>query len=485
MKTENIKLNYLYNVLNQLLIVALPIITTPYISRTLGVEGVGVASYIGSIANYFILFAMLGLNNYGNRTIAMVRDNQEKLNRTFSSIYCIQLFSALFIIILYIIYVNFLSNGNKYLSLIMIINVVSALFDINWFFFGIEKFKLTVTRTAFIKVIFVIFIFCLVKDANDLWIYLLLLSSGNLVSQVALWVFLRKYVKLVFPKWYEVKKHIAPNLILFIPVIAISLYTVMDKIMLGAIADSIAENGYFESAVKIIGIPLGVITALGTVMLPKISNLLVQKKDDQVSKYLRKSMKFVMFLAWALAFGISGIAKEFVPWFFGKEFIKSILIIQILSFTVVFISWANVIRTQYLIPYKKDNVYIVSVILGAIVNLISNFILIQKIGAVGAAISTVLAEATVCIYQTYAVKNQINIKSLIKDSFVFQIIGFMMYILLRVIGNTFQGGPLSVAIEIIIGAMFYLICLLIIMVLKKDEDILVLINYFKGKLKNY
>ena len=224
----SIKKNFIYNMLYQILIMILPLITAPYLARVIGATGTGLYSYSYSIANYFVLFAMLGINNYGNRKIAQVRDDKQKLSRAFWTIYTMQFIMSLLVVFIYIMYIILFVKENQMLFIIQTFYVLSSCFDINWFFFGIEKFKLTVTRNTVIKVISVISIFLLVKTEEDLWIYTMIMALTILLTQLSIWPFLRKYVDLVKPKKEEVIKTLKPCIILFIPVIAVSIYRIMD-----------------------------------------------------------------------------------------------------------------------------------------------------------------------------------------------------------------------------------------------------------------
>ena len=156
---ESVKKNFIYNTIYQILLVILPLITAPYISRTLGANAVGVYSYTNSVAYYFILIAMLGISNYGNRTIASVRDNKEKLNEKFSSIYTLQFILFIIAIISYVVYSLFIASENNMIFLLQTFYVVSGLLDISWLFFGLEQFKLTVFRNVVIKILTVISMF--------------------------------------------------------------------------------------------------------------------------------------------------------------------------------------------------------------------------------------------------------------------------------------------------------------------------------------
>ena len=452
--TASIKKNFLYNAFYNVLVLILPLITTPYISRVMGAGKVGIYSFAYSVASYFGMFILLGLSNYGNRTIAGVRDDKKELSKTFWSIYTMQIMMAVIVFLVYIIYVLFIAE-DKVMAWIQIIYLVSVALDINWLFFGLEQFKLTVTRNTVVKILNVLLIFIFVKSKSDIYIYGFIMTIGLVISQLFLWLFLRNYITFERVNINDVTKHIKPNLILFIPVIAISLYTVMDKIMLGMMS-TMKEVGYYESANKLTTIPVMAITSLGTVMLPRMSNLVANGKEEQAKQYIHKSLLVSVFLSSSISLGLSAISSEFVPLFYGTGFEKCKQLIPVLVLSSIFISWANVIRTQYLIPNKKDKIYIVSVFLGATVNMIVNAILIIKIQSVGAAIGTLFAEFTVCAYQTYKVRNELDIKKYLKQSMPLLISGIIMYIIVVNIPYMLSN-IVTIFIKVIIGVLIYTI----------------------------
>ena len=449
-----VKKNFLYNIVYQILILIIPIVTVPYVSRVLGSTGIGIYSYTYSIVYYFMMFAMLGLNNYGNRSIAKVRDNKEKLSRTFKEIYCMQIITSITMIILYFLYLDIFDVKYKEIALIQSIYVISCLFDINWFFFGIEKFKLTVTRNTIIKFLSLISIFLLVKDKNDIWIYTLIASGSLLLSQLFLWPFIKKYVNNVEIKFKDVIKHFKPCLKLFLPVIAVAIYKVMDKTMIGWFSD-VSEVGFYENAEKIINVPNAIIAALGTVMLPRMSNLYAKNRDEESKKVIDKSIKLMMFLAFAMTFGLICISKNFSLIFFGQGFEKSGIIIILLSVTILFLSWGNVLRTQYLIPKEYDKIYIESAFLGAIVNLIFNLIFIPKYASIGACIGTIFAELSVMLYQTISIKNELPIKEYIKDIIPFFIKSIIMFIVIYPFDFINLNNILIIIIQVVLACIVY------------------------------
>ena len=244
---SSLKKNVSYNVIYQVLVVLLPFITSPIVSRRLGPDMSGVYSYTNSIAFYFILFGRLGIGIYGNRTIAQHKDNQDDLNRTFWSLFTFQFVTSVFMSVLYTIYCCFFVTENEVVAWIQLLSVLSSFFDVTWFLFGLEDFKLALLRNLLVKLSGFVLIIIFVKNPTDVWIYTLIMAGTTLAGQIVMWPYILKKVKYVRPKISEVIAHIKPNIILFLPAVAISLYQVMDKIMLGSIKLK-GEVGQYESA---------------------------------------------------------------------------------------------------------------------------------------------------------------------------------------------------------------------------------------------
>lgn len=467
----SIKKNYIYNLAYQILINILPLITTPYLSRALGAEKIGTYSYSYTIAGYFVMFAMLGLNNYGNREIAFVRNTEEKLAKKFWSIYAMQILFSAVAIGAYAIY-TICNKENVSMNTVMLIYVCSSAFDVNWFLFGMEKFKMTVTRNLSVKVVTILLIFLYVKTPDDLVKYALIMTGGMMISQLIVWPFIFKEVGFCKIQWADVVQHIKPNLILFIPVLAVSIYKMMDKIMLGYLT-TYTEVGYYESVEKVLAIPICCINALGTVMLPRMSNLLQRKDVKKEKYYFNHSLILSVFVSIPMALGLVAVADVFVPFFYGEGYDPCVKLFYWLMPSSIFVAFASVIRTQYLIPHKKDTAYIVSVVLGAVVNLIGNMILIPRMQSVGAAISTLLAECIVCMSQIYSIKEKDGILSVTKHSLGFLIPGIVMVGVVRVIPIIYNLG-FSILSKIGVGVIVYLVGAILYykIFLKKALDVL-------------
>lgn len=447
--------NILYNIGYQLLNIALPLITVPYVSRTLGVESNGIYSYTYSIVNYFMIFAMLGISNYGSRRIAKIHDKQDKLSSEFTSIFIIQATLSLVAIFVYLIY-GFCFARYHTITIIEVLFLISTLLDISWFYFGIEEFKTTTLRNSIVKVLSVILILMFVHTATDLHTYAFIMGGAALLSQIILWAGLKKHVALSIHglSFKKIYSHLKGIVILFIPVISYSIYKIMDKIMLGSMY-SIDEVAFYEYAERIINIPIGIISAIGTVMLPKMSNLISKNDDTSVKSYIYKSLETIMFMAIPCCLGIISISGSLTVILLGEEYQRTEIIMQFLSFTLLFTAWANVIRTQWLIPKEKDGIYIWSTIIGACLNFTINLLLIPKYGGIGASIGTICSEFLIMFIQSFLSRKSISFRKIIKNIFHFSISGIIMFILIISLTKICNNPVLQLIVQVAIGTISY------------------------------
>lgn len=441
--TPSLKKNVAYNFAYQLLILALPLVTAPYLSRVIGAEGVGVYSYSYSVATYFVYFAKLGLDNYGNRSIAAVQDDRAKRSKRFWEIYAMQ--AACFVIAgaVYVFYaVTF--SGDVAIALLQGIYVLSALFDVNWFFFGMEQFRITVIRNTVVKVLTAAAVFVFVRDSGDIDAYVAVMCAGYLVSQLALWPFLRRYVDFARPSLGGVLQHLKPNLVLFVPVIAVSVYNILSRIVLGAMAGN-EEVGFFDSAAKIIQVPTALVTAVGTVMLPRTSALVSKGEHGAAARHTERTLVYVMGFTSVAAFGIPLVAYPFTGLFYGADFDLAAACIVVLCATIPLLGFGNVIRTQYLIPMARDRVFLWSAVCGAVANVAVDLLLIPRLGCLGAAFGSVAAETAVLLYQLAMVRREIPLARYLKIAFVFLAAGAAMAVALALLPLPAEGLPGVVA----------------------------------------
>lgn len=467
--------NYLYNLSYQILVILLPIITAPYLARTLGPESTGIYSYTISIVTYFILFGSLGIALYGQREIAFVQDNKKERTKIFTSIFILRCITMFFSMLIF--YIFFCREGQYSIYYrILLLEMLANIIDISWFYQGIEEFKKTVARNVLVKITSVICIFLFIKSPEDVWKYLLIYVITTLFGNSVLWFDLKKYLDKLSFKHLEIVKHIKSTIVLFIPQIAIQIYTVLDKTMIGSILNDMTEVGFYEQSQKIIKILLTIITSLGTVMMPRIAKLYAEGNKEIIKEYMYKTFRFVFLLGLPLVFGIISVAENFVPIFFGKGYEPVARLICITSPIILFIGFSNVTGSQYLLATKRQKEFTISVFCGAIVNAILNYVLIKDFKAQGASVATVVAELIVTCIQLYFVRKDFKISKIIKSSIKYFISACILFIVSCIVNNFIVDKLVSVFLQVFIGGVVYFIILYLV----KDN----LIHDIKDKFIN-
>jgi len=276
--------NYLYNVFYQVFVLLVPLITMPYIARVLGPTGVGINSFTNSNTQYFILIGSIGVSLYGNRQIAYYRDNRAKASQIFWEVFLMRLVTIVAALALFFGFLWFVKDYHQ-AYLMQAILIVAAAFDISWFFMGFENFKVTVLRNIIIKLISLACIFIFVKNQGDLTLYIAILSISQLIGNLTLFPYLKHYIDM--PDWHKLKiwRHFQPSLVLFIPQIATQVYLILNKTMVGKMV-SVEAAGFYDNSDKIVKMVLAIVTATGTVMLPRVANTFAKGDHEQVKKYL-------------------------------------------------------------------------------------------------------------------------------------------------------------------------------------------------------
>ena len=469
---KSVKKNYIYNMLYQLLLIVLPIITTPYLARKLGAGGNGIYGYTISIVTYFILFGSLGISLYGQREIAY--NQKSKANRSAILYELLTIKTITMIASATVFYLVFCIHGEYSIYFrILLIEMLANLLDISWFYQGMEDFKKIAIRNFIVKIISLICIFVFIKTPSDINKYLLIYVLSTLFGSITLWIGLKKYI--IKPKKLDIRRHITMIISLFIPQIAIQVYTVLDKTMIGAILNDMSEVGYYEQSQKIIKILLTIITAVGTVMLPRLANCFSEKNYDQIKSYMLKTFRYVFMIALPLMLGIIAVSNNFAPLFFGKGYEKVPIIMQTLSLIIVFISVSNVTGTQYLLSVKRQQEFSISVIAGAIINFVFNFILIGHYKALGAAISTVIAELSVTLIQIYFIRKDFRIKDIVGCSFNYFVASIVMFIVCFAIDVLIEAKLIALIVQVSVGVLLYFAMLRVM----KDKLFLELIGHLK------
>ena len=481
---SQIKKNIGYQTVYQVLAVVIPLVTSPYLSRILGADGLGIFSYTHSVVNYFALFAALGVSKYGMRVIAQ-SGTREEISRNFCGLFTIQLLTSVMACIVFGVFVSFVPDKYRVVYAIESFYVISELVNINWLYFGLEKFKVTVTRNIIIKILTTIAIFVFVQNGRDLWKYIFIMAFGQFLSNLVLWFRVKKYVDFTKVDIEEIRKHIKPNLVLFIPVIAASVYHAMDKTMLGFFSGE-EESGYYYNADKLLSVPFTVVVGCCNVIMAQISVLVRENKEEDYKSLQGKTFKIGMLFSCAIAFGIAAVSDSFCPLFFGKGFYPTILLVKFFALIIIVKTISTITCSACLIPQHRDRIYIISVLCGAAVNFIVNLLLIKvfNLGALGATIGTLISEIIVMILQstlfTYSHPTaKYHIRQVL-TSFVFIPAGIIMFILIQLLQYYLRIILVfKLLILILIGGIIYVMLVAVYTFVSRDKE---LIGFFRVAL---
>ena len=473
MNNPSIKKNVIISTLYQILSVITPLITAPYISRVIGADGIGAYSYTSSIQMYFSLFAALGTAEYGLREISRARQNIEKRSKLFWEIELVSVLVSLFVLLLWGIFVCF---QKQYFTmyLILTLNIFNTMLDISWFFNGLEQFQYTVTKNAIVKVIGVVLILLFVKSPKDTDLYVFIMTASTLLGTMSMWLSLHKFVIKTKINLSSLKKHFHETAIYFIPTIATSIYTSMDKTLIGLITHSAAENAYYEQATKIINLVKALtFTSVNAVLGARISFLFFQEKYSEIKKNIHLSIDYVMFIGVGICFGLISISNTFVPVFFGSGWGKVVLILQLFSPQVIIIGISNCLGSQYYTPAglrKKSAMYI---IIGAIVNLILNLVLIPKFASAGATFASIIAELTISILFLKNSDGYLDVKFLGHILWKKVIAGILMGAVIMLYGFWTSPAIIKLFIQFLAGSLTYVLTLLVL----KDNSIKLFLKF--------
>ena len=458
--------NYAYNLSYQLLLIILPIITTPYVTRVFSSNDLGTYSFFNSIVTYFVLLATLGVANYGTKEIS---GNRTIIHKNFWGIYTLQLGATILSLTLYILLCLTFSLMQNPVAYILGLSLLSKGLDISWLFQGLEDFRKITVRNITVKLVGVIAIFLFIKSASDLYLYVFLLTIFELLGQLSMWLPAKEFIgKPHFDLMYA-KRHLKPVILLFLPQIAISLYVSLDSTMLGVLA-SARDVGIYDQALRLVNILLTLVTSLGSVMLPRVSNLLSSGDHKAVNKMHEMSFLIYNLVIFPIIAGMLIVNDDFVNFFLGQDFQEARYAIAIMIFRMFFIGWTNIMGIQILIPHNKNKEFMLSTTIPAIVSVGLNLLLLPKLGYIGAAIVSVLTETLVWGIQFFYTHTYLRevpiIGSLIK---IIISSGFMYGILLLVKQFLNVSPMINVGLYAVLGAIIYVSLILIFKVINLNE----------------
>lgn len=458
--------NYLYNLSYQLLVIVLPVITTPYITRVFSSNDLGSYGYYNSIVTYFILLATLGVANYGTKEISGHRKNVQK---TFWGIYSLQVLATCLALVLYIATCLLIPSMNNLIAYILGFSLLSRGLDISWLFQGMEDFKKITVRNTAVKLLGVASVFIFVKKPSDLYLYIILLVVYDLLGQLSMWLPAREHIGRPHLDIVYAKRHIKPVILLFLPQIAISLYITLDRTMLGALS-STTDVGIYDQALKLLNILLTIVTSLGSVMLPRVSNLLSLGNQKAVNKLHEMSFLVYNLVIFPMIAGILIVNKDFVNFFLGQDFQEARHAIAIMVFRMFFIGWTNIMGIQILIPHNKNREFMLSTTIPAFFSVGLNILLIPSLGYIGASIVSVDTEGLVWLLQLYFTRSYLKEIKILPSMLKILAASLVMYGILYIIQPLLHfPSVVNVLISALLGVLIYAGLVLMLRVLDFQE----------------
>lgn len=485
-KEKSLKKNFIMNIILTSSAYIFPLITFPYISRILGAVGNGKINFANSIVSYFIMIAMLGIPVYGIRACAKVKNDKEKLSATVYELITINIITSIVSYVLLFAMINVIPKFEEYKILIIILSTSIALncIGIEWLFKAFEEYSYITIRSLIFKLISIVLMFLLVKSKQDIALYAFIMVISSSLSYVFNFFRLPKYVlplKKVKAQ-LNFKRHIKPVLSFFLLSVSWTIYTHLDVVMLGFVSND-QEVGYYSAAVKIKSILVSGVSALGTVLLPRLTVYVSGKNKNQFYKLLKKDFSFIVIAAVFFIGFLFVNAKEVLIFLSGNEYIAATVPMQIILFTIIFIGLSTMTGTNILVPTGRENITIKATVFGIIINFILNLILIPKYGSTGAAIATLIGESFIYFYEAYylrkELKNVYNFKTL-RNVLISSLCTIMVMIGLKQFIIQFD----VFILIFVLGIIYSLIYILFLLILK-EEIVIYMCNNFIKKLKGY
>lgn len=480
MEQKSLKKNAFYSVLKVFLSLVFPLITFPYASRILLPDGIGKVNFANSIVTYFMMIASLGIGSYATREASKVRDDKNALSKLFKEIITINIIGCIVSYILFFIALFFIPKFSDYRSLLLIcsLKIIFSVLGTEWLFTAYEEFKYITIRSFFVQLFSLTYLFVFVHTRDDLIHYAVFGILTALGSNILNIFLIGKYVDLKYKTKLDLKKHLKPVIIFFGMAIVTSIYTMLDTTMLGFLSND-TEVGYYAASTKLGHMVLSMLTAITTVLLPRLTNYAQKEDKSSFTELIYKCANILLLLSIPMTFGLIVLAKPLVLLLSGKQYLPAVPAMQVIAPILIIISFGSLTGVQILPALGKEKISFYSYIAGAITNITINALLIPKFGALGAAIGTLCAEFMVTSIQIIFINKYIFNKDFILTLFQSIISSVIMIIIILLI----QKLSLNVFIEIIISFSVGLITYSLAIFVFKNKYFLLYVKQFISKIK--
>ena len=457
----SLKKNIAISTIYQVLLIILPIITAPYVARVLGPDQSGIYDYTNSIQTYFAMFAALGTASYGAREIARVRNDIAMRSKLFWEIELMTVMTSTVCIIVWFIFIAF-TPQYKVIYLVLTMGLFSTMFDISWFFAGMEQFKYTVTKNAACKLIGVVLMFLFVKKQDDLLLYIIIITASTMIGNLSMWLYVPRFTERVDFKTLRFRKHFHETLIYFVPSIATSVYTVLDRTLIGVITKNKAENGFYHYTMQIINMMKALtFSSLNMVLGSRIAYLFAEEKYDEIKERIRDSINYILFMGIGICFGLIGVSGRFVPLYLGPGYDRVVTMLVLMSPIVVIIGVSNCLGSQYYTPSGNRKLSAKFIIIGAIVNLTLNLILIPRFWGYGAIVASLIAETVITVLYFRHCNGYLTADTLFREGWKKLVAGVLMLAVIRILDRFIASDIIALCAEVMAGFAVY--CALIVL----------------------
>ncbi|ERJ48154.1 oligosaccharide flippase family protein [Lactiplantibacillus plantarum] len=461
--------NILYNGLYQLVIIILPLLTVPYVSRILGSRGMGINSLINSIPLLLTTIIIFGMNQLGVKVIAQSGSNDRRKN--FVQLWLIQAIVGVLVILLFTV-CSFFSHYAKY-YLLEIPFLFGSLIDISWYYIGKGQIKKVILRNSLIKVLIVSSIFIFVRSANDLWIYLLI-NSITYLANFIFWVSLKSEFGRIFVR-EEVsfnRKYFLDAITVALPTIAAQLYVSFDQSLVGWLAGP-RQLSFYALTQQMSRSFITLIGSVSTVLMPKMASISLQENGTQsVLVLLKKSLSYTSLVSTLIVSIIISNAKIFVVWFWGDSFAPMAVDMALGCLIVFFVSVGGVFSNQYTLSKGLYKSYALPYYIGAVFSLTLNLLLVPHFKSLGGTVTIVLTEFLVCVIRVIVLKDRLPVISLISQCRNYILAGIVTTVLVSLLPQLPGSLFLSLVFRSSCGVVLFMACLIVL-----KDDILVDINY--------
>ncbi len=451
--------NYIYNIAYNLVALVVPLLTAPYLARTLGADMLGIFAYINSATSIICTVSMLGTYTFGNRQVAYTRDDKQLMSQEFSNIMGLRILLGVAGSIAFFVF-GLLSEYRVYF-LVYYIYYLGFVLDCSWLFVGVEDMKVCTIKNTAAKVGSAVCIFLFVKTEKNLFLYTLILALATFIANVSVYTQIRKYVDICKAQWKSILPNLKTAFQLCLPTLVATIYLQVDKLMIRWITGNTYEITYYDQAEKVIMIPLAFITVLSSVMMPRIANEFHNGKNEQVKHLITKACSYSMMMACPLMFGMVGIAGNFIPWYLGKAYMPVAYAVMVLAPYIITNTLLGISGNQYFMATDQVSILLKSNLIGMVANVITNAILIPQMGYLGAAIATVLSQCLMTIFQYYHMNRQFPIISTVIKQGKYLVYGGIMLMAVMLCGKINLSPFMITAMQIVVGMVTYFLILII------------------------